>query len=62
MTTHHKYNCLMVYYTPTNFRRCAHVKTIAKSEAEALVIAAKLLHHDKRRSIGRITDGKAIQQ
>ena len=56
------FNCLMVYYTPAGHRRTAHVKTIAKSETEALAIAAKLLHHDKRRSIGRITDGKAIQQ
>ncbi len=56
------FNCLLIYYTPAGHRRNAHIKTRAIAADIALDIAEKLLRRDKRRHVGRIVYGEAIQQ
>ena len=58
----HNFNCLIVYYTPSGLRKSANVKTRATSADLALEIAERLLRRDKRRSVSRVTFGRAIQQ
>ena len=58
----HDFNCRVVYYTPAGHRRTAHLKTRAALADTALDIAERQLRSDKRRHVGRIVYGEAIQQ
>jgi hypothetical protein len=58
----HDFNCRLVYYTPAGHRRTAHLKTRATLADTALTIAERQLRSDKRRHVGVITYGEAIQQ
>ena len=56
-----RFNCLLIYYTASGYRRQSTHRTIAPSADLALDIAEKQLRNDKRRRVGRVVYGKAIQ-
>ena len=56
------FNCRLVYYTPAGHRRTAHLKTRAALADAALVVAERQLRSDRRRHVGIITYGEAIEQ
>lgn len=56
-----RFNCLLIYYTPSGYRRQSHHRTIAPAADLALDIAEKQLRNDKRRRVDRVVYGKAIQ-
>lgn len=56
-----RFNCLLIYYTASGYRRQSHHRTIATAADLALEIAEKQLRADKRRRVGRVVYGKAIQ-
>ena len=57
----HRFNCLLIYYTASGYRRQSTHRTIASSADLALEIAEKQLRADKRRRVDRVVYGKAIQ-
>lgn len=57
----YKFNCLLIYYTASGYRRQSHHHTIAPAADLALDIAERQLRNDKRRRVGRVVYGKAIQ-
>ena len=65
MTFHHtpklRFNCLLVYYTASGYRRQSHHRTIATAADLALEIAERQLRGDKRRRVAWVSYGKAIQ-
>ena len=56
------FNCMLTYYTPSGYRRHSHHKVRAIMADIALDIAERQLRSDKRRRVGHVTFGKAIQQ
>ncbi len=56
------FNCRLVYYTPAGHRRTVHLKTRAALADAALTIAERQLRSDRRRHVGIITYGEAIEQ
>ena len=56
------FNCCVTYLTPAGHRRTAHLKTRATLADTALVVAERQLRSDRRRHVGIITYGEAIEQ
>ena len=56
-----RFNCLLIYYTASGYRRQSHHRTIASSADLALDIAEKQLRNDKRRRVDRVVYGRAIR-
>ena len=58
----HDFNCRLIYYTPSGYRRHSFHKTRAIAADLAIEIAEKQLRADKRRRVARVSYGEAIQQ
>lgn len=56
------FNCRLIYYTPSGYRRHSFHKTRAIAADLAIEIAEKQLRNDKRRRVARVSYGEAIQQ
>lgn len=56
-----RFNCLLIYYTPSGYRRQSTHRTIASAADLALDIAEKQLRNDKRRRVAQVIYGKAMQ-
>ena len=57
----YNFNCRLTYYTESGYEKHSYHKTIAPAADLALEIAEKQLRADKRRKVGLISYGEAIQ-